>query len=104
MNVLILGSSGFVGRKLLARLVQDGKINNKDSEPIQVITCADTVVVEPPDLPGNDDSTSTPVRAVQVDITDPESIQALLENRPSVIFHLAAVVSGQAEKDFVRNR
>jgi len=97
MNVLLLGASGFVGRKLLARLVQDGKLNG--DQPIGVLTCADAVELQ--DLPDKSECTELTLRAVQVDITDPESVQELLQNRPSVIFHLAAVVSGQAESDFV---
>lgn len=96
MNVLILGASGFVGRKLLDRLAQDGKLND---QPIAVLTCADAVELQ--DLPDPGEGTNTAIRAVQVDITDPNSVQELLQNRPRVIFHLAAVVSGQAESDFV---
>ncbi|MCY0448282.1 NAD-dependent epimerase/dehydratase family protein, partial [Klebsiella pneumoniae] len=34
------------------------------------------------------------------DISDAATVQALVADRPEVIFHLAAIVSGEAEADF----
>ena len=92
MNVLVIGASGFIGRKLVERLALDGKVGNDE---IAVLTLADAV--KPNDFP---ESNTIHMKALQVDITDASSVQELLEDSPSVIFHLAAIVSGQAESDF----
>jgi len=94
MNVLVIGSSGFIGRKLVEHLGQDRKIGDK---AIGLLTLADAVRDD--NIP--ESSQPYQVRSVQVDITDPTSVQELLKDRPQVIVHLAAVVSGQAENDFV---
>jgi nucleoside-diphosphate-sugar epimerase len=40
------------------------------------------------------------VEVVAADLTSPREAERLIEARPDVIFHLAAVVSGEAENDF----
>ena len=40
------------------------------------------------------------VEVVAADLTSPDEAERLIEGRPDVIFHLAAVVSGEAETDF----
>ena len=43
---------------------------------------------------------SFPVEGRAVDITDAGQVRGLIEARPDVIYHLAAIVSGQAEAEF----
>ncbi len=93
MHVLIIGAAGMVGRKLAARLAQDGALKG---EPITAMTLAD--VVHAP-APGG---FSGEVNALAVDIADAAVAARLVATRPEVIFHLAAIVSGEAEADFVK--
>jgi nucleoside-diphosphate-sugar epimerase len=91
VHVLILGAAGMIGRKLTARLVADGALAES---PVDRLTLADVVAPEAPE---------TSVASVQVVATDlgaPGAAERLLTERPEVIFHLAAVVSGEAEADF----
>jgi nucleoside-diphosphate-sugar epimerase len=88
MHVLILGAAGMLGRKLTARLLADGHVGGR---PIDRLTLAD--VVEPTGAPG-------PVEPVATDLAAPGAAERLLADRPELIFHLAAVVSGEAEADF----
>ncbi len=91
MHILITGAAGMLGRKLTARLVRDGQIGNAD---IQALTLVD--VVEPAACP---DFRGEIIRKV-ADLSMPESAPALIAARPDIIFHLAAIVSGEAEADF----
>jgi nucleoside-diphosphate-sugar epimerase len=91
MHSLVLGAAGMVGRKLVQRLLTDGHLGG---EPITELTLFDVVTPAPP--PG----APFAVTALAGDLSDPGQIDRLLAGRPAVIFHLAAIVSGEAEADF----
>ena len=91
MKVLILGGAGMVGRNLALRLVADGALGG---QPVEELTLFDVV---PADVQGGG---RTRVVAKTGDISDRATVDALVAERPEVIFHLAAVVSGEAEADF----
>jgi len=91
MHILITGAAGMIGRKLTARLVDDGGLNGR---PIERLTLIDVATPQRPEkFVGKID-------AAAADITDPAAVHAAVAGRPDVIFHLAAVVSGEAELDF----
>ena len=91
MHILITGAAGMVGRKLAERLVADGGLNGK---AIDKLTLVDIVAPKPPaGFSGKTD-------AYALDISREDAGRKLVEGRPDVIFHLAAVVSGEAEADF----
>jgi nucleoside-diphosphate-sugar epimerase len=93
MNIVITGGAGFLGRRLAGKLLERGTLRGPDGRhrPIDRITLVD--VVPPPALPD--------VRAVSVtgDMADADLLKSAIDGAES-IFHLAAVVSGQAESDF----
>jgi D-erythronate 2-dehydrogenase len=91
MHILITGAAGMIGRKLTARLVADKVLNGK---PIDRLTLLD---VGAPPRPEN---FSGRVETVGVDIGDAQAASAAVAGRPEAIFHLAAIVSGEAELDF----
>ena len=91
MHVLIIGAAGMIGQKLVQRLARDPHIGGK---PIERMTLQD--VVEPAAPKGASFKVST--RAG--DITVPGEAAALVADAPELIFHLAAIVSGEAETDF----
>ena len=91
MRVLIIGGAGMVGRKLAERLAKDGRIGNKE---ISHLTLQDVV---PPTKPAG---AKFAVEIVTGDLSDPASAPKLVANKPDVIFHLAAIVSGEAEVEF----
>src|ERR1700746_611757 len=91
MHVLILGAAGMVGRKLIDRLLRDGGLNG---QPVERLTLADVASPEKPkDFSGKVDT-------VTMDLSAPGEAEKIVASRPDVIFHLAAVVSGEAEADF----
>jgi D-erythronate 2-dehydrogenase len=91
MHILITGAAGMIGRKLVARLVATGALNGK---PIDKLTLID---VGAPQKPRG--FTGSVVTSA-ADIADAAAARAAIAGRPDVIFHLAAVVSGEAELDF----
>jgi nucleoside-diphosphate-sugar epimerase len=88
MQVLIVGAAGMIGRKLTARLVADGNLGGRE---IERLTLVDVVAPASPD--GRAES-------IAADLTAPGEVERLVESRPDLIVHLAAVVSGEAESDF----
>jgi D-erythronate 2-dehydrogenase len=91
MHILITGAAGMIGRKLTTRLVKDGALNDR---AIDKLTLTDVIV---PDRP---EGFSGRVESFAADIGDPNTAKRAIAGRPDVIFHLAAVVSGEAETDF----
>lgn len=91
MHILVTGAAGMIGRKLTARLVADGGLNG---QPIETLTLLD---VTDPQRPAN---ATARVATIAADIADQAVARAAIAGRPDVIFHLAAIVSGEAELDF----
>ncbi len=91
MHILIIGAAGMVGRKLTNRLCKDGHLGG---QPIFEMTLVDVVIPEAPK------GFSGKVNTKEADLSAPGEAEKLVEARPDVIFHLAAIVSGEAELDF----
>src|SRR5215212_11257046 len=91
MHILIFGAACMVGRKLTERLAKDGGLGGRE---IAKATLHD--VVEP-QAPAN---APFKVRTVSSDFAEPGEAAKLVLERPDVIFHVAAIVSGEAEADF----
>jgi len=90
MRVVITGGAGFVGRKLAERLAKDGQLSG---ETIEELVLFDVVEPALPDAPFR-------VASRVGDISDPAQIAALIGGQTHTVFHLAAIVSGQAEAEF----
>ena len=91
ISILVTGSAGMLGRKLLERILRDGQLGGR---PLGELLLADVVATEvPAHAPAG-------TRAIVTDISQPGAAAELVKSRPQVIFHLAAIVSGEAEADF----
>ena len=91
MKVLILGAGGMIGRKLAGSLAAKPVLNGRDITQLHLVD-----VFEPP-APLD---AACPVHAQAADASAPGAAAQLLSGRPDIIFHLAAIVSGEAETDF----
>jgi nucleoside-diphosphate-sugar epimerase len=91
LHILILGAAGMVGRKLAERLARDGKLGKSE---ISKMTLQDVVA------PAKPAGASMPVDLVTADVSSQPAVEKLVAAKPDVIFHLAAIVSGEAEADF----
>jgi D-erythronate 2-dehydrogenase len=90
MQILILGAAGMVGRKLTERLVKEGRLGG---DAITRLVLHDVVEPERPQA-------SFAIDTLTSDFSIPGEAEKLVASRPDVIFHLAAIVSGEAEADF----
>jgi len=90
MHILIIGAAGMVGRKLTAALAKAGQVGGTE---VTRLTLADVIKPEPVAF-------SATVEAVAADLSVPATSATLVASRPDLIFHLAAIVSGEAEADF----
>ena len=91
MHVLVLGAAGMVGRKLVEKLAASPPL---DGMEIEKLTLADAFA---PEIPAAFQSIAT---SLTLDLAAPGTAEKLIIGRPEVIFHLAAIVSGEAEADF----
>lgn len=84
MKIMITGGAGFLGKRLAAGLLARADID-------------EIVLVDVAPAEGHADPR---IRTVTGDIADSSLMASLVDARTAGIFHLAAVVSGQAEADF----
>lgn len=85
MHILILGAAGMLGRKL-TQAIAGGALSHDQ------LTLADGVA--PDAVPG--------ALSLALNLTEPGAATLLVSDRPDLIFHLAAVVSGEAEADLAK--
>lgn len=90
MKILVIGAAGMIGRKLVGALLAQGHLGGKD---ISALTLVDIVA---PDVPASYPA----ARTIAADLSAPGTADRLIADRPDIIFHLAAIVSGEAEADF----
>ena len=91
MHILVIGAAGMVGRKLTQRLVSEGVLHGK---PVDALTLVDVIEPEAPA------GFAGKITTLSSDFSLPGEAEKLIATRPDVIFHLAAIVSGEAELDF----
>jgi len=91
MRVLVTGAAGMIGRKLVARLMREEAIGDR---AISAIDLHDIVPMEQESI------ASAHVSIHVGDLSQPGEAAKLMRDRPDVIFHLAGVVSGEAESNF----
>ena len=89
MHVLVIGAAGMIGRKLVARIVAEGGIGGRTVDTLSLVD------VVAPEMPAGFAG-----RAWAADLSAPGEAACMVGSRPDVIFHLAAIVSGEAEADF----
>jgi nucleoside-diphosphate-sugar epimerase len=95
MRIMITGGAGFIGKKLARALLARGTLMDRQGtiQTIRTITLFD--VVEADGLPHD-----PRLETIAGDITDPAIVSELIGPRTDGVFHLAAIVSANAEQDF----
>lgn len=88
MIILITGAAGMLGRTLAQAIAAGGLATDG-------MILADVLAPTAPPAP-------FPITCLATDLAQPDAAARLITDRPDVIFHFAAIVSGQAEADFDR--
>jgi len=96
MQVLVTGGAGFLGSRLVNALLARGGITTSsgDEESIDEILVAD---IGPPARPFPDDKR---LQTRYGDFSEADAANQLINKNTGAVFHLAAIVSGEAESDF----
>ena len=96
MRVVITGGAGFVGRKLALELLKRGRIRGLEGKDVDIDELVLFDIADPqPPLPKDK-------RLIMVtgDTATTETLRAVIAKGTVSVFHLAAVVSAQAEAEF----
>ena len=88
MRVLITGGAGMLGRKLTGWLVERRHLRGDGIDAIDLVDLVEAPIE------------SELCTAHVADLSRPGEAEALVALEPDVVFHLAAVVSAEAEADF----
>jgi nucleoside-diphosphate-sugar epimerase len=91
MHVMVIGAAGMIGRKLVEKISLQAEVLGRGIDKLTLVD-----VIAPP-VPAALSSIST---TLTLDLSDAGSAVSLSGMRPDLIFHLAAIVSGEAEADF----
>ena len=89
MRILITGGAGFIGTKLARALLARGTLAGRPIERIRLVDVVRAPAFEDPR-----------VETIVGDLTRPGAVFSWFAGGFDAVFHLAAVVSGQAETDF----
>lgn len=89
MRISIIGGGGFLGQKLASSLAAKGELRGKKIESMVLADVVDPAPVEAP----------FPVGVTACDIRDRSQVDKAVA-QADVVYHLAAIVSAQAEAEF----
>jgi nucleoside-diphosphate-sugar epimerase len=93
MRIVITGGAGFLGTRLARKLLERGSLVDAagKSRPLRQLVLLDVAAAAIAD---------PRVTAIAGDLADPAVVERVVTPDTDSIFHLAAVVSGQAEAEF----
>ena len=94
MRVVITGGAGFLGSRLARKILERGSLAGPGGaqRPVRELVLFDIAPAA-----GFDDPR---VKIVTGDVSDPATVRAVIGSDTQSVFHLAAIVSGQAEAEF----
>ena len=92
MKILVLGGGGMIGQRLIQHLAKNPQLAGK--------AISETRLVDAFIEPKVPDKSPFQIHSQVADITNAQTCHDLVSDEPEIIFHLAAIVSGEAESNF----
>ena len=96
MRVIITGGAGFLGQKLVSALLDRGYLSDGNGVKKEITKLVLFDIVAPQPALAEDSR----LEVITGDLTQKQVVDDLVSEDTSAIFHLAAIVSGQAERNF----
>jgi nucleoside-diphosphate-sugar epimerase len=97
MRVVITGGAGFLGSRLARRILERKTLIGADGAQHEV---RELVLFDVVAASGFANAGDPRVKVVTGDVADPQTVRTLIGTDTQSVFHLAAIVSGQAEAEF----
>ncbi|PMC24478.1 NAD-dependent epimerase, partial [Klebsiella aerogenes] len=94
LTIAVTGAAGFLGTQLVKALLQRGSLSDPQGETQEI---GRLIAIDRVALQGIDDSR---LQVLTGDISDSEWLRSAIPAQVDSVFHLAAIVSSQAEQDF----
>lgn len=94
LTIAVTGAAGFLGSQLVKALLQRGSLSGPQGETQEI---GRLIAIDRVALQGIDDSR---LQVLTGDISDSEWLRSAIPAQVDSVFHLAAIVSSQAEQDF----
>ncbi len=94
LTIAVTGAAGFLGSQLVKALLQRGSLSDPQGETQEI---GRLIAIDRVALQGIDDSR---LQVLTGDISDSEWLRSAIPAQVDSVFHLAAIVSSQAEQDF----
>jgi D-erythronate 2-dehydrogenase len=91
MKILVTGAAGMIGRKFCEALAKRAEIGGNTVDKLTMVDAIEPVA------PGG---APFAVETLQMDISTSGLAGRIFSDPPDIVYHLAAVVSGEAEADF----
>jgi D-erythronate 2-dehydrogenase len=91
MKILVTGAAGMIGRKFCEALARWAEIGGNSVDKLTMVDAIEPIA--PTDARFRTET-------LQVDISTPGLSERVFSDPPDIVYHLAAVVSGEAEADF----
>lgn len=103
MRVLITGAGGMIGQKLIERLDQDPTIGDTSITAIDLVDVAFSPAARDRAAAfAGGGGGGIEIRSIETDVAHPSAMQPLVEAGPDIVFHLAGIVSGEAEANLAK--
>lgn len=93
MHIMIIGAAGMIGRKLANECIKQQVQLGGDNLSLTLVD-----IVEPSKPESS--NTSIIINTVKADLSHHETATTLANLKPDTVYHLASVVSGEAESNF----
>lgn len=97
MHIMIIGGAGMLGQKLASAIVFNKEQLATNCRKLSLVDISEPELSHITDA---DTAEGTEINTITGDFSDAETLSLIASARPDMIYHLAAVVSGEAEANF----